>query len=378
MQRHSISPRPDWEKTVESQGMLYHTSDDGPYWDESACYEFRSSEIDEIEKATYALNDLCLEAVDHVISKKLYDQFGIPAAFTDYIATSWEIDEQTIYGRFDLCYDGQHPPKLLEYNADTPTALLEASVVQWFWLKDFAKGDSQLDQFNSIHERLIEAWGAITPRPAGKVYFTSMPESLEDYMTVNYLRDTAIQAGLDTDYIEITDMGWNSGSAEFVDMKDKPMGFIFKLYPWEWLVAEEFGPHVLLNKTRWFEPPWKMLLSSKAILKVLYEMFPESPYLLKAGLQPFGDSYVCKPIHAREGANISIVRYGVTVESTDGEYGGRPCIYQDFCPLPEFDRHYPVVGSWMVNGYACGIGIREGDSLITSNTSRFVPSYFKA
>jgi glutathionylspermidine synthase len=36
-----------------------------------------------------------------------------------------------LYGRFDLAYRGDGPPKLLEYNADTPTALFEAAVVQW-------------------------------------------------------------------------------------------------------------------------------------------------------------------------------------------------------------------------------------------------------
>jgi len=29
-----------------------------------------------------------------------------------------------------------------------------------------------------------------------------------------------------------------------------------------------------------------------------------------------------------------------------------------------------------VNGYACGIGIRESDSPITTNLSRFVPHLF--
>ena len=51
-------------------------------------------------------------------------------------------------------YDGKAPPRLLEYNADTPTALLEASVAQWFWLQDCFP---TADQFNSIHERLIDA-----------------------------------------------------------------------------------------------------------------------------------------------------------------------------------------------------------------------------
>ena len=59
----------------------------------------------------------------------------------------------SIYGRFDLRYDGAGPAKLLEYNADTPTTLLEASILQWNWLKDTHEGD---DQWNSLHEKLVE------------------------------------------------------------------------------------------------------------------------------------------------------------------------------------------------------------------------------
>ncbi len=39
-------------------------------------------------------------------------------------------------------------------------------------------------------------------------------------------------------------------------------------------------------------------------------------------------------------------------------------------------RPWVVIGSWLVNGYACGIGIREDTSPITGNTSRFVPHLF--
>lgn len=377
MRRLGIRPRDNWQQIVEGQGMLYHTGEQGePYWDESACYEFRSREIDELEAATYKLNEMCLEAVEHVVQKNLFEPFGIPAEFVQYVKDSWEHDEQTIYGRFDFCYDGNHPPKLLEYNADTPTALLEAAVIQWFWLQDFAKDKPGTDQFNSIHERLIEAWSALSPLVEGRMHFCSMADSLEDYMTVSYLRDTAMQAKIMTDHLDVEDIGWAEGLQEFVDLHDMPIRNIFKLYPWEWLIREQYGPHLLLKKTRWFEPPWKMLLSNKAILPVLYELFPQSPYLLRTEHAPFGDSYARKPILAREGANIQIVRYGVTVERSDGAYDQSPCIYQEYCPLPNFSGRYPLVGSWMVNGYACGIGIRESDSLITKNTSRFLPHYF--
>jgi glutathionylspermidine synthase len=371
MRRHRTKPRENWQAVVESQGMHYHTADGVPYWDESTYYEFRSSEIDELEKATYELNDLCLKAVEHVIDGNRFDEFLIPEEYRQYVRESWEHDEHTIYGRFDLAYDGQSPPKLLEYNADTPTALLEAAVIQWHWLQD---GFPKYTQFNTIHERLLEAWQTLRGEESERVYFASVAESLEDYMTVNYLRDVAIQAGVDTAYITVEDIGWDAQRRVFTDLDENPIRRCFKLYPWEWMQREEFGPHLVENTCRWLEPPWKALLSNKAILPVLWELFPDSPYLLEAGFAPLGGgSFVRKPIFGREGANVQVFEQGKLALKTDGPYDG-PYVYQRVCPLPQFDgQYFACIGGWIVNGWACGIGIREDENLITGNLSRFVP-----
>jgi glutathionylspermidine synthase len=376
MKRLSASPRPDWEQTVESQGFLFHTGDEGqPYWDESAYYQFTRAEIDQIEQATYALDEMCLQAVEYVISQGRFERFQVPPPFVDYVRQSWERDEITVYGRFDFAFDGRGEPKLLEYNADTPTSLLEASVIQWHWFK---ATHPELDQFNAIHERLIEAWGAAAAepgRPEGPWYFTAMNGVLEDYMTVTYLRDTAMQAGLATEYVDVERIGWNWGRRLFVDEAERHMGNVFKLYPWEWLIREQFAPQLLeaRDSTRWMEAPWKMLLSNKAILPVLWELFPDSPYLLQANYDPLDRPYVRKPMLGREGANVRKVIGGQVTLETEGPYGGGPWVYQALHPIADFAGNYPVVGSWMINGYACGIGVREDTQPITQNTSRFVP-----
>ena len=46
--------------------------------------------------------------------------------------------------------------------------------------------------------------------------------------------------------------------------------------------------------------------------------------------------------------------------------------------MPEFAGNYPVIGSWLVNGYACGIGIREDKTFVTTDDSRFVPHLFRS
>jgi len=373
VKRIASTPRPDWQKTVEAQGFHFHSVDGRPYWDESAYYQFTSAEIDVLEAATYELDKLCLAAVQHVQDHpdRLRD-FNIPLEWLDFIARSWESDEVTIYGRFDLAFDGNAPPKLLEYNADTPTGLLEAAVIQWYWLKD---QHPDCDQFNSIHEQLIEAWKRYETAMNGSMMYFSSMDNLEDFTTVSYLQDTAVQAGLNARYIQCEDIGWHAMRGVFTDLDENEVCQIFKLYPWEWLLRDRFANQVMMARTKWIEAPWKMILSNKAILAVLWELFPDHPNLLRATFDPMKDSFVRKPVLSREGANILIQTGGQTVIETPGKYQG-PYVYQQYQPLPGFAGNRPVIGSWMVNGYACGIGIREDQSLVTGNLSRFVPHLF--
>jgi len=375
MRRVASTPRPNWEKKVEERGLSWHSGQQ-PYWNESAFYEFTAKEVDVLEAATNELEKMTLEAAQHAIDHKLYARMGIPENAIPLIESSWEAEPPALYGRFDLAYDGTHPPKLLEYNADTPTSLLEAAVVQWYWLEELFP---KRDQFNSLHERLIALWKELTPcLPGSRVDFCSMDDR-EDGMTVTYLQDTAQQAGLATSIFPIDEVGWN-GEA-FVGPDDAPLGAIFKLYPWEWMVREKFGEHIGKDGTVWIEPPWKMLLSNKGILPVLWELYPRHPYLLEASFLGPGlmMSWVKKPLLGREGADITLHQPGKDVE-TPGDYGAEGFIYQDCAPLQSFDGKYPVIGSWVIGhkegNAAGGMGIREADSPITTNTSQFVPHLF--
>ncbi|HEX2950440.1 MAG TPA: glutathionylspermidine synthase family protein [Armatimonadota bacterium] len=377
MQRILTTPRRDWEKQVANYGLTFHTINDETYWDESGYYHFTPNEVDMLDDVTTELHRMCLEAVEYIIHNNLFDKFLIPKEFVPLVKASWEQAEKSLYGRFDFVYDGVRPPKLLEYNADTPTALLEASVIQWYWLQDV---NQSADQFNSIHEKLLDRFkeiGSLYGSNDNRIfYFAAQSESEEDYMTVNYLRDVAMQAGFQTEYLDMQEIGWNSQNQQFTDLEERNIHWMFKLYPWEWMVNEDFGQYLLLQKVRFFEPIWKMVLSNKAILPILWELYPHHPNLLRAEWEPFGETYVKKPLLSREGANITIVSKGNTLYETQGDYGDSPCIYQEWCPLPNFYNNYPVIGSWVVGDTACGIGIREDNSPITKDTSRFIPHLF--
>ena len=375
MQRLTHLPRSGWQARVESVGLPHHTGPRGaPYWDESASYVLSEAEVDTLEAATNELHRMCLAAVEHVVSAGRWTDLAIPAAAVPLITRSWRARggaEPTLYGRFDLAYDGQSPPRMLEYNADTPTALVEAAVAQWYWLHDV---EPDGDQFNSIHERMVAAWPTVAA-PNRLVHFAAM-DDVEDGATVAYLRDTAEQAGLATRQLQMVEVGWDARRRRFVDLDDAVIETAFKLYPWEWMTREAFAAHLVeaADATRWVEPPWKMILSNKGILPILWELFPDHPNLLAAYFDEWRlEAYARKPLLSREGANVSLVMFGGEIARSGGDYGGEGFVYQAIAPLPRFDGHTLVLGSWVVAGEAAGVGIRESDGPITTNTSRFVP-----
>ncbi len=382
MQRIACPERDDWRKTAEACGFDFHTIDDKPYWDERAYYAFSLEQIErEIEAPTAEIDALCLEFVARTIDDENYlRRLRIPEPFWPLISESWHRDDKSLYGRLDLSFDGRGRAKLLEYNADTPTSIFEAAVFQWTWLEQGVERrliPAHSDQFNSIHERLIGAWAELGAER--HLHLMGTTENSEDAGTLAYLADTASQAGLATTIIDIADVGWRENGGGFVDFDDCPIELAFKLYPWEWMFREAFGARLAEAQTRWVEPPWKALLSNKAMLPLLWEMFPGHPNLLPAYFEDdpqsaaLGSSFVRKPIYSREGANITLIADGVALAEETGPYGAEGFIRQALAPLPRFSGSYPVLGSWLVNHVPCGLSIREDENPITGNTSRFLP-----
>lgn len=319
-----------------------------------------------------------MEAVERVIRRGEYGRLGIPKGAHRVIERAWEEDPPAIYGRFDLNFDGSNPPKLLEYNADTPTSLLEAAVIQWHWLQE-EQPDS--DQFNLIWEALVNKWKCLAEEgycSSGEVHFACVGEP-EDLMTTAVMVDTAQEAGLKANLLNMKQIGWDTRIRRFVDAEHKPIETCFKLYPWEWMLREEFGDYALesYGTVQWIEPIWKAILSNKGILAILWEMAPDHPNLLPAYFENPGNlgQHVRKPFLGREGANVRIELADEVIE-TSGPYGHGRFVYQGFAALPAFEGNHAVVGSWVIDGEACGIGIRESDGPITGDLARFVPHYF--
>lgn len=402
--------RPAWETQVRSDGLVYldtHLPDGEvvKYWREGPYYEFAADEVAELERHVQTIFDMCVDAGDHLVAHpETMRRMGIPETAFGEIARSWEEEPPSVYARFDLRYGGRSDlavadptlavPKLLEFNADTPTSLLESAVIQWRWFEFTQQG---ADQWNSLHERLVGAWrrqlgqhSRRIGRPIERVHFayTADEASGEDQMNTTYLADTAREAGYEVDILVIEDIGLGE-DGNFYDLQRRRIDVLFKLYPWEWLLADRFGEAALAATSRpdgtaWVEPVYKMLWSNKGLLPVLWKLFRDDPersrYLLPAY---FGDephelkSYVVKPLLGREGANVRIVTGGTTVAETHGPYGDSGHVVQQFAALPNYEgvdgAHHPVLGAWLVDGEPAGLAIRESDGLITDNCSFFVP-----
>jgi len=384
MERIILDPRPDWQARAEALGFTWHHDSGERYWDESAAYAFSMKQIEDgLEAPTAELHQLCLGLVGEAVkSERLMALLEIPEGLRDYVADSWKRGEPSLYGRFDFAYDGRAPAKLYEYNADTPTSVFETAVFQWLWLEDRIADQglpAGADQFNSLHEKLVARFRAIFP-DGGFVHFSSDPNFVEDRQTVRFLEDLARQAGLDPKFIALDQIGLNA-DGRFVDDENWLIQAMFKLYPWEQMLRDDYAEPLPNAEVTVLEPAWKALLSNKGLLPLLWERHAGHPNLLESYFESdpahtaLGDAYVRKPLFSREGANISIVERNAREEGQDGGYGEGRHIRQALHAPPLFEGQHVIIGSWLVGDEPAGIALREDPGRITRNTSRFVPHF---
>lgn len=408
MQKTTFPERPHWRTHAEEVGFTFADMHGEPYWDETSAYAFTLDQIEnDLEDPATELHALCREAVTEIIaSENLMERLAIPDAHRDMVAESWRRGDPEIYGRFDFAYDGQSPAKLLEYNADTPTSLYESAAFQWQWLEDQLNSSvlpEGTDQFNGIHEALVDRFGEVFEQ-GSDLHFTAVAGNPEDYGTVEAMGWAAREAGLGAHYCDLDKIAL-SVDGQFLDDEDRRIAVLFKLYPWEDLLRDDYANHIDGSGCLFLEPAWKALLSNKGLLPVLWQMFEGHPNLLPAFFESdIGEAvagrgevasetagafaraevqlaagHVRKPILSREGASVSIHKSGAVIEqSKNTRYAEHPRIIQAYTPLPIFDGFRPVIGAWVVGQTCAGIGIREDQSRITQDLSRFKPHYIRA
>ena len=384
MFRMPCQPRKGWQQLANEFGFHFHTMYGKPYWDETAYYQFTLAQIEnDIEDPTAELHQMCLAVTEDVVnSEALLTRFSIPERHWDMVRSSWLERAPSLYSRLDLVYSGKGPAKLLENNADTPTSLYESGFWQWLWLSqnvDAGKLPLHADQFNSLQEKLVHRFREIALHyNINQLHMACCKDTVEDRGTVQYLQDCAKEAGLLADFVFIEDIGL-ADTGVFTDLDDAPITDCFKLYPWEFMLREEFGDVLEDAQVNWIEPAWKSVISNKALLPLLWKKFKGHPNLLPAyfsdeiAAKNLAGKWIKKPLFSREGANVSLIENGVESALSDGPYGEEGFIVQAFEPLPVFEGNHTLIGSWLVDDMPAGISVREDASAVTQDLSRYLP-----
>lgn len=376
MKRISIPERPDYMQRLAALGRSDHRTpyDTNNGWNEAACYVFTHEQIDLIKSSTAALYQIVLSAVDNVISQKRYAELNIAPEAIPLIEKSWKRQDESFYTRFDLGFDGVNPPKLFECNGDAAASVLECSLLQENWLNEVMP---EKKQFTLPYQHLVESFQKLAID--GPLHITGFnnPESIDCLANFHKI---ATDAGLEANITPIDKIESNGEALR--DSNHIMIRNLFKFFDWEEvLVPMQLYKPLEAASIRVIEPAWKMVAANKGLLRILWEMYPGHPNLLYTSLGLREDIPVIKkPFAGRVGECISIFQNGMLTAATDLQdsfYEHKHYVYQEYFKLPRFDGRSTVIGSWIVGGQACGMGIREDLSpIINYNTSYFVPHYF--
>lgn len=371
MKRFTCDARPAWQQLCEREGYRWHTEPSGPCWREGAAYELNIAEVTRLQETANQVYALLLEAAARVVRDHEWQRAGIMAEHVPVLRQSYERGEQPLCGRFDFLMDDSGQPKLLEFNADGALTMLETAIIQRDWQQQVMPG---AEQFNQLHESLKRAWqvSGLT-----KVHCVWRPRHPEIEGTVRYMTRVIREAGLTASMQALHSLGWDRERSCFIDMDGDKVDACYKLYPWAWMLRETFIDHVSHASCLFFEPAWSHLLTSKAMLALLWQWFPDHPALLPCyhDTSKLTGTVVTKPIFGREGHNITIRDGARLISQTSGDFAEAPCIHQQFIASPRFNGFLPQFGLWMVHGEAAALGIRESQADIIDQDSAFVPHF---
>ncbi len=373
---------------LEELGFTWHTDSDGSKYVSDQLVELSAEEAEEYYEAANTLYDMYVEAAEYVIDNNLFFDLGIPFNLIDAIKKSWENDVHWhLYGRFDLAggIDGK-PIKLIEFNADTPTGLFETALLQWALLKHNNMDEEQ--QFNNIYDAIAENFKRLITlfddtelfdeRYDGwKILFSSTQGNEEEEATTKLLQQMATDAGFVTGFEYLQNVHFDENG--IFDAHDNEYEYWFKLYPWEDIAHDE--PELATTLTNIIQnqkaiilnPAYTLLFQSKGMMKILCDLFPDSPYLLRTSFEPLkGIKHVEKSVFGREGANTAIFdTKGKIVEQTDGPYGNYKKVYQEYVEFPKDIQGNKYQAGVFFAYEACGMSFRKG-SEIMNNMSKFV------
>jgi len=370
---------------LENIGFYWHTDKDmSSYIDENVVI-VTPQEAQNYAEAANELYDMFIEAAEYVIENNLFHELNIPFNLIDIIKESWENDVHWhLYGRFDLAggIDGK-PIKLIEFNADTPTALFETSIIQWALLK--ANNLDEEMQFNFIYEALVDNFKRLATLDENvenfdeiyegwSILFSSVRDNIEEENTTRLLMSIAQEAGWSCEFAYIDEVEFSDDGVFF---ENNQYEFFFKLIPWESIAIQEpelceILTNIVKNKQAIIlNPAYTLLFQSKGILKILWDLYPNHPLLLNTSFEPLQNTkQVQKVTFGREGENVVIYDENMQIiAQEEGEYQNFNKVYQEYYEFNNINGEYYQAGVFFAYE-GCGVAFRKGGKIL-NNMSKF-------
>lgn len=367
-----LPERADWQERFEKFGFAYH-SYDGSYWHDDLGVSLTQRQWDDFGRACEEIHQLGLDIVSETVRTGDFAPWKLTDIAASLVTESWRRADPSVYGRFDLTLDAHGIPKIYEYNGDTPTSIMEASWAQTDWAN--ARG---LQSSCRLAELMPSAFAQLTALGATSLPIAGMSTSVEDTSNLFPMVQWARQAGLDASWVPIESMQYHFDQ-NMHGFDGIAHEWIFKLYPWEFLCVEN-AQYLPASRTRFVEPAWKLLLSSKAFLAEAWRRAPGHPNLLAcyhagavAGSEGPGleQGYAKKPLYSREGSNVTLVdANGSLIQKEIGPYGREGYVVQAYCPMPEPEpgKRF-TLGGWISAGRFAGTCARFTDDHVVTNVS---------
>ncbi len=366
MKLHRFSERSTWKDQVEQLGFNYH-SKDGRYWIDSLGLEIQIAEWEKIKKASLEIHSMGLEIVERACKKGDFSRWNLSEIESELVSNSWNRKDPSLYGRFDFTLDASGTPKLYEYNADTPTSLLEASKIQDHWCEQ-----RNLKSSCQLTEKMPATFSQLKKLGCEKIALIGSLEFYEVLPNLNCLKFWAESAGIETQIYDLKKLTYNNDSKQFT-FENKIENWIYKLYAWE-ILSQSQSESIVNAQNHWLEPAWKILLSSKAFMAEAWRLYRGHPNLLPTyieGMESSGleSGYARKPFYSREGANTSIhSNKGLVLQMMPGPYGKEGFIKQAYSPMIELEaNHKFTLGAWMCGDQFAGVSARFTDEYITNS-----------
>ncbi len=309
-------------------------------------------QVYEIRKASEDLFRIFVKAVERVkeLPGSILDDMEIPKNLQNYLHSGNAMhDLPTWISRFDYVVDPKGAIHMVEINADTPCAEIEAYYANGVAAKYFGKSDPNSFEMNHLRSFLLDVYlracGSMSREELENhpILFSCFHDYIEDYGTTQFLMN-AMKEAVPEDVREyiLFETFYNlavmpDGSVALPD--GRTVSFLYRMHPMEILMeetADQDGSSLgelmmkgyVNHKFHMMNPPECIIMQSKGFQALLYALMEEDSSFFNAGekekirkyipecyfqrdfdMKTFGEDteWIRKPIWGREGRGIEII-----------------------------------------------------------------------